>query len=328
MLVGTNPKCVESPMLNGHENPLFKSVPDSYVPPFDVAKTREMVRKLGRYMGLKFDEPIYSLLCDDFGGHPFLIRQFCSELHRHCKGDRPQLVRKPFYQAVKRESEEKITEYLDMILTVLQENFVDEYDLLRMLAADDIKGFNAFANHNPSTVKHLLGYGLVLRDQGSYAFNIEAIKAYVSRKHKFERLNLTIEEMRTEISLRRNNIEALLRQTALKVLVLSLGKAKVKDAILAAVPSGRRDKLTVYSGEKLLDVNQSPLFFLEMIELINKNWQLFENIFEVRKEKIINALRDINETGRPDCHAKGVDKDDFQQLRLHFKLLEEKLEGW
>lgn len=328
LLVGTNPRCVESATLNGHENPLFKSVPDSYVPPFDLPKVREMVRKLGRYMGLKFDEPIYSLLCDDFGGHPFLIRQFCSELNRQCKGDRPQIVRKPFYLAVKKEAQDRIAEYLDMILIVLRDNFEDEYDLLRMLAADDVEGFNEFANNSPGIIRHLLGYGVILRDQNRYAFNIEAIKNYVSTKHRYDKVSLTQEEMRTEISLRRNKIEGDLRAVSYRVLALSLGKSKVKDAVLASVSSERRGRLSSFSGGELLDAEGSPLFFLEVIELLNRNWQLFSNIFEARKEKILGALRDINETGRPDCHARGIKNDDFLQLRLHFKLLEEKLEGW
>lgn len=328
LLVGTNPKCVESPTLNGHENPLFKSVPDAYVPPFDVPKVREMVRKLGRYMGLQFDEQIYSMLCDDFGGHPFLIRQFCSDLHKMSKGDRPQVIRKPLYLAAKRETQTRIAEYLDMILTVLKDNFEDEYDLLRMLAADDLKNFNEFAEKDPAIVKHLLGYGLILKDKDNYAFNIEAIKAYVSAKHQFDRVNLTQDEMRTEISQRRNKLEGKLRTTAYRVLAISQGKSKVKDVVLAAVQGGRKDKLGAYSGEELLSEGNSPLFFLEIIELINKNWGAFENIFDVRKEKIMTALRDVNDLGRPDCHARTIVKDDFQLIRLHFNLLEEKLEGW
>ena len=72
MLVGTNPSCVEQSMIAGHENPLFGSIPSEYVPSFTVQQTREMVRKLGRYMGLHFDEMLYAKLVEDFGGHPFL----------------------------------------------------------------------------------------------------------------------------------------------------------------------------------------------------------------------------------------------------------------
>ncbi|NGX16028.1 ATP-binding protein [Wenzhouxiangella sp. XN24] len=328
LLVGTNPKCVESPVLNGHENPLFASVPDSYVPPFDVSKVREMVRKLGRYMGLKFDEQIYTALCDDFGGHPFLIRQFCSELNRQCRGDRPITVRKPLYLAVKKDAQIKIAEYLEMILAVLRDNFADEYDLLRILAADDFEGFNEFANNNPSAVRHLIGYGVILKDQSRYAFNIESIKAHVSNKHKYDRVNLSLEDMRTEISVRRNDLETSLRDLAYKVFVLSLGKSKVKDAVLSSIPSSRREKLSGYTAEALLDAEHSPLFLLDIIELINRNWEMFEKVFEGRKDKVMNALRDINESGRPDCHAKGVTSDDFTQLRLHFRFLESQLSGW
>ncbi len=328
MLVGTNPKCVESPTLNGHENPLFKSVPESYVPPFDVSKVREMVRKLGRYMGLKFDEQIYASLCDDFGGHPFLIRQFCSELHQNTKGDRPQVIRKPAYLAVKRDVEVKLSEYLDMILAVLKDHFEDEYDLLRMLAADDYDSFNQFALENPRIVKHLMGYGLILRDKDHFAFNIEAIRTYVKTKHRFDRVNLTQDEKRTEISLRRNKMEAQLRGVSYKVLLSRLGKNKIKEAVLAAVPETRRPRLENFAADELLDPAKSPLFFLEIIELVNKNWDFFQHIFEMRKDKVLAALRDINEFGRPDCHAKSVEDDEFQQLRLHFRAIEDKLAGW
>ena len=46
---------------------LFGSIPSEYVPSFTVGQTREMVRKLGRYMGLHFDEMLYAKLVEDFG---------------------------------------------------------------------------------------------------------------------------------------------------------------------------------------------------------------------------------------------------------------------
>ncbi len=328
LLVGTNPKCVESPVLNGHENPLFKSVPDSYVPAFDLPKVREMVRKLGRYMGLKFDEQVYALLCDDFGGHPFLIRQFCSELNKRTKGDRPQLIGKPQYQSVKRDTEGVLSEYLEMILAVLHDHYEDEYELLRMLAADDFDGFNEIAKSDPNMVRHLLGYGIIQRNGGKYAFNIESIKGFVSQKHRFESINLSQQDKLAEISKRRNNLESKLREVTNQVLKIAVGKGRVQGVVLSALPTGRRDKLATFSGDELLDRDQSPLFLLELVEIVNKNWEPFQNVFDARKEKVISALRDINDFGRPDCHAKLVGKDEFQQLRLHFSFLEKQIEDW
>ena len=114
MLVGTNPSCVEQSMIAGHENPLFGSIPSDYVPSFTVEQTREMVRKLGRYMGLHFDEMLYAKLVEDFGGHPFLIRQFCSEIHKACKGDRPERVDKALYGTVMTTFRRTAIDYLSM----------------------------------------------------------------------------------------------------------------------------------------------------------------------------------------------------------------------
>ena len=82
LLVGTNPLCVELPTIGSSDNPLFAQVPLEYIPGFDVPQTREMVRRLGRIMGLKFDEVIYGKLTEDCGGHPYLMRHICSVIHK------------------------------------------------------------------------------------------------------------------------------------------------------------------------------------------------------------------------------------------------------
>ncbi len=45
-----------------------------------------MVSTIGNYMGMRFDDEIYTYLTDDFGGHPFIIRQVCSHLFKEKKG--------------------------------------------------------------------------------------------------------------------------------------------------------------------------------------------------------------------------------------------------
>lgn len=72
----------------------------------------------------------------------------------------------------------------------------------------------------------------------------------------------------------------------------------------------------------------SPLFFLELINIIRREWPSLENIFSLDKARLIIMLEEINSIGRPDAHAKAISKDDFQQLRLHFKKLEDALVEW
>lgn len=328
MLVGTNPNCVEQAVLVGHENPIFASIPCQYVPIFSVEQVRDMVRKLGRYIGLKFDEVIYSKLADDFGGHPFLIRQACSVIHEQCQGDRPVLVDKPLYNKVKKQFLGQSSDYLDMIIQVLKDWYPDEFEMLKYLANEDVETFNEFAEDNLTFTKHLIGYGLLQRSNNGYAFNIEALNEYLSKKHKYERVNLTESEKIEEISRRRNLLEKSLRKIVKNVLKASFGKNKSLEKMLSAIPSSRRESLASYNIDELLSQDASPLFFLDLINLFKKEWESFKHVFDMEKQKLILILEEINTTGRPDAHAKGVSNDQFQQLRLYFNNLDTVFEEW
>ncbi|MFC1643922.1 hypothetical protein ACFL5C_01170, partial [Candidatus Omnitrophota bacterium] len=65
LIVGTNPMCIENSKVGEKDNPIFNQVPCDFLQGFDVPQTREMVRKLGRIMGLKFDELIYGKLTEE-----------------------------------------------------------------------------------------------------------------------------------------------------------------------------------------------------------------------------------------------------------------------
>jgi hypothetical protein len=328
MLVGTNPSCVEDAMIAGHENPLFGSIPSEYVPSFTVAQTREMVRKLGRYMGLHFDEMLYFKLVEDFGGHPFLIRQFCSKVHEACKGDRPTQVDRVLYQKVMGTFQRAAIDYLAMIVSVLRDWYPDEYDMLRMLAQGDQATFVEFARDHALYTRHLIGYGLITQSAYGFGFNIDALRVYLNNLHKYERLNLTDDERVAEISARRNRIEKLLRVAIRNALRAAHGRKRAGEVVVQALPEKRRSSIGTSDVDVLLARDTSPLFFLELIAVIKREWSAFQNIFEVEKNKIEIMLEEVNSSGRPDAHAKYVDKDEFAQLRLYFKKLEEILEDW
>lgn len=328
MLVGTNPSCVEQSIIAGHENPLFASIPSEYVPSFTVGQTREMVRKLGRYMGLHFDEMLYSKLVEDFGGHPFLIRQFCSKIHETCKGDRPVRVDRTLYHKVMQTFQRSAIDYLAMIVSVLRDWYPDEYDMLRFLAQGDQSTFAEFARDHALYTKHLIGYGLITQSTHGFNFNIEALREYLNNLHKYERLNLTDDEKVAEISARRNRIEKLLRVAARNALRTAYGRKKAGEVVINALPEKRRDSVGTRDVDILLARDSSPLFFLELINVIKREWAAFQNVFEMEKSRLEMMLEDINSAGRPDAHAKYVDNDEFAQLRLHFKKLEGILEDW
>ncbi len=297
MLVGTNPSCVEQSIIAGHENPLFGSIPSEYVPSFTVEQTREMVRKLGRYMGLRFDEMLYAKLVEDFGGHPFLIRQFCSEIH-------------------------------SMIVSVLRDWYPDEYDMLRFLAQDDQDTFTAFALDHATYTKHLIGYGLMAQSVHGYTFNIEALREYLNNLHKYERLNLSDDEKVAEISVRRNRIERLLRIAIGNALRAAHGRKKAGECVRGALSEKRRESVGTSDIDVLLSRDRSPLYFLELIAVVKREWSALQNVFELEKGKLELILEEVNQSGRPDAHAKYLSDDEFAQLRLYLKKLETILDAW
>ena len=126
LLVGTNPLCVELPTIGTTDNPLFAQVPLEYIPGFDVPQTREMVRRLGRIMGMKFDEVVYGKLTEDCGGHPYLMRHICSVIHRISTSERPVRVDKTLYARALDIFLRDYTQFLEMILSVLRE-FIGKY---------------------------------------------------------------------------------------------------------------------------------------------------------------------------------------------------------
>lgn len=322
MLVGTNPSCVEAPSVVGHDNPIYASIPSQYVPSFSVEQVKQMVVRLGDYMGLKFDDLIAAKLTDDFGGHPFLIRQMCSGIHKMAGIKRPINIDKITYNKAKEEFKLHSKDYLDMMLQVLSDWYPDEYEMLRFLAQDDQDSFESFAFDNASLTRHLIGYGLIQKSANGYAFNLEAIAELLKIRHQNQKINLSNEEMVQEVSSRRNLLEKSLRTLTRNVLKISLGSTKATSAVVAAVPESRRGSFAGANINHLLDRDKSPLFFLELINLIKREWASFEKSLETDKTKFIIMLEEINQYGRPEAHAKNLTKDEFTQLRLYFNKLD------
>ena len=327
MLVGTNPTCVEKPVIAGYENPLFGSVPCQYVLSFELEQVRAMVSRLGRYMGLDFEEIVFSKLTDDFGGHPFLIRQMCSQIHRMSAAERPVRVDRTLYDAAKKKFYDDAMSYVEMIIHVLREWYPDEYEMLSFLAQGDTKSFDQFALDDARFTSHLVGYGLVHKGSHGYSFNIEIVKHYLTGIHRYERLHLPDREKRQEISDRRNQMELKLRKILKSALIASLGRKKALMAVLASLPENRRSAIDL-DLDGLFSSESSPLYLPDLKNIIQREWELpFKNIFEGDKEDILYTLKYINQFGRADAHAKSVNDEDFQQLRLYFRRWEKMLDS-
>jgi hypothetical protein len=315
LIVGTNPMCIETPQIQDKDNPIYQLLPYQYIPRFQLNETKEMVSKLGNYMGLDFDEIIYSIMTEDFGGHPFLIRHLCSKINDLSPNERPVKISKPIYQKAKREFVDNYANYLQMILNVLETYYKDEYKMLECLAFDDVGTFNKMSSISADYSNHLIGYGLIEKYGQDYSFRIEVVKEFIIKKSRYKNLSPTLDDIYLEISNRRNTLERKIRKIVKQQIQSSFGKKEGREKIIALIDTKRKDKFSTLNFNELFDPNKSSLFLLDFIKIMVKYWQLFENVFSRDKNKFERNMETINEY-RVDAHAKNITEDEFQFFRI------------
>ncbi len=315
LIVGTNPKCVEEPFIKGIDNPIYKQIPHEYIQPFDISQTKDMIRRIGSIMGLIFDDSIYSKLHEDFGGHPFLMRNVCSVINSSLGKERPIRVDKIIYENGKAQFSKNDGTYIDMILSVLKEYYNDEYEMLKFLAVGDIDQFNDFARISGDYTKHLLGYNILDQNGENYFFKIESVKQRLMDLNKYKKINLTFKEKLHEIGERRNEIEPKLRIIVRTVLKSNLGENEAKVKTLDVLGSPRNIKYFSHTLKDIYNPNKSEIYFEDLRKIINKDWAFFENIFGKNKGDFNTYMEAINKY-RADSHAKEISEHEMQYFRV------------
>lgn len=325
LIVGTNPMCIEVPTIKNKDNPLFNQVPFEYISGFDVNQTREMVRKLGKNMGIKFDELIYSKLTEDFGGHPFLIRHVCSIINRICSPERPTDVNKILYENAKNTFSKEYYNYYEMVLQVLQQFYEDEYEMLKYLAIGNKQKFQDYAKKSPYYTNHLTGYGIIEEHRDGYCFKIESVNEYLSNKCKYEKLGLTFEEKLSEVSERRNQIEPKLRQIVRTQLLSYYGMTIAKEKVLDIMGGFRKVRYDESPYGDLFDSNKTIIYFDDLRIIIHKHWKMtFKNIFNSEQHEFDSMMKVVNKY-RIDAHAKEITNQEMEYFRVCISDLEQKV---
>jgi len=327
-IVGTNPICIEYTQILHADNPIFKAVEPTYIQGFDRSQTREMIRTLGRVMGVTFDEPIYQKLTDEYGGHPFLIRHVCSYISQK-NTKRPIKISKTTYESAKQEFNKQETEYFEMILGVLKEFYPNEYEMLRLLAMNDYETFNYFADEEPTIIKHLLGYGLVQKIEDDYEFKMEVMKEYIIRKEKLEVFTLnSIEDKWKYLAEERGKLEINLRKMIKQVLVIEQFKDasfNAKSYVIQKLHNNNKNKRKYgnFNINDLFNADKAEIYFNDLDKLVRGKWESFEQYMKDMDQPSFNHyMKVINKIGRADAHAKEkIDERDLQEVRLAFDKL-------
>jgi hypothetical protein len=325
LIVGTNSMCVERPLINGKDNPLFNSVPFNYIERFGVSETKEMVDKLANFIGLKFDETIFTKLTEDFGGHPFLIRHVCSAINSIVPQERPFTVDRIIYEKAKKDFNEKSSTYLEMMLGILTAYYPDEYLMLEYLAIGEVETFNYFASSSPEYTQHLIGYGIISKINNVYDFKIDSVKDYLSSKNKYKKINQSVEEMYRECEERRNKLEPNLRKIIRFVIKSRFGENEGKNKILQLFNSEARSKISELTLSEIMNADKNKFLTLNQLQvIIYGNWEVFQHIFKEQKG-FEHRMNIVNTLGRSDTHSKTINNEQMAEFRVSMNWLENKV---
>lgn len=318
VIAGVNPLCIEEPNIDIYDNPIFGMINPTYLDLFSVKDVKNMITSIGNYVGLSFEEEIFALLTDDFGGHPFLIRHICSLINKNVATSRPYRVTKYEYKQRKSEYDLSISGYIELILNILNRWYPEEYELLEILVVDGNNEFKKKIHYYEKSTNHLLGYGILKQINGDYFITINAVSAYILRKNKNKKILNTKEAIWEEISKRRNTLEENLRKIILMTLTINYGNKNVKDKVLEIIEPKRKAKL---QNLNVNEIFKNELYLLDLKKIVAKNWNNFEKIFN-DKLKFETFIENIN-SKRIDAHAKTISKDDLALLRICFEWFEE-----
>lgn len=320
LIAGTNPQCVEKPTVMGVDNPIFAQFTPIYIPPFNFEQTEEMLTRLGGYMGLNFDKQTIAAIVDDFGGHPLLIRQMASYIHRHEKNIRPINIGKYEYQEYKKQfyqEESGFSRYAVMILKVLEDWYKDEYEMLTLLAKEDIETFKELATTD-IFIKHLKSYGIIEKDstQVGYHFRIEALQNYLSGQFRYHKKLKTDKDKEAEIQERRSGIEKSLRTLVKRQLKSVLGEVVAKEEIIRAIygPHEIGHKSNIAYSD-FFNPKKHEIYLKTLFDTIERNYNIFENLFDVKIDEFKNKAQLLNRYRRVDAHSISISDADFEIFR-------------
>lgn len=184
LCAGVDPSLFEQPLVNGKDNLLYKLVRLVWLAPMSRDEIAEMVRSLGKRMGVRLrDHQVIDLLFHTYGGHPLLTRKACSiAVRKRTTESLPFHITSEILAdaIVLREYGGPRDQAADVV-TSFTEWFPEESALLRMYFSPDLEERD-FARsiliENPDGLLHSVAYGLCFQD---HTARISAAIEYLER---------------------------------------------------------------------------------------------------------------------------------------------------
>ncbi len=339
LVAGVNARSVELASVGRYDNPLYQWISPWYIPSFTKDEVRTMIRTLGRPMGIQFDEEAYSYLTQTYGGHPYLIRQAASWQQKQCVAvDRPVEITVSQLRQNQTTRDAHLESFVGQIVQLLAPWYEDEYELLRVLASEDITGYLELIQGETLSVNHLYNYGLITDRESVPVFTISAVKNYFrtanpareyhnkAEKRLLKEQNDPLDSLVdfwSETCTLRNRLEYRLRTFIRILLQAKHGRnwiKKVTEGIIELPGDTRKEKLLHYPTDQILE----ETYLRDLVNIIDKNWDAFKVLetYKFTKKNIALFLEFVSDT-RPDAHAKKVTPEQLATLRIIYQRFDE-----
>jgi hypothetical protein len=340
IVAGVNPACVQEPRIGHVPNPIFQLGQPHYLEPFTIPAVREMVRTLGRYSGLRFEEDVYGYLQSTYGGHPFLIRIACSEVSRdtdRSRVDAATLVNCNSFTNRSLAIRSRLAEPIRDILLSLVWWYPEEYDLLQILAAGGESFFKDYLAQHGNSVVRFAQYGILAPDlSGRFAiadlqqFLLEDGEVYKKQISPFTRGDMPPEllpevpdlEALAQLFTKKTELEILLRGTIIMYLgvLCNWDNTKIAEHMSKGL-GGKRERKNpdqLFLGRTPQEVI-NDLFTIDLKSIIMANWGTFAPLFDSNQTRFEMNMDTVNRARRVDAHTKPVAPREVQEFNNSYE---------
>ncbi len=316
LISGVSSKWFSVESIEGVENAALSFVPEEYLSPLPRGAASAMIRRLGKTAGLIFNDDVSGEIARTCADMPFWIRKACSFIHSKVDiGLRPFEPQAPLIRDYLREfvttdgtaMSEVALAHLFRVFPEVKEpalacsegrNSKIAPRMLRVLQKYGIMSLG----HTPGVSGEMMAIGLThLKDGDLDIVNVEPTESQQSDGQS--EYGEWADELAI-ISRRRNVLERKLRGVVGNFIRYSAmndaSKGTAKDRVLKCVDAKRREALQRFDLDELM----SKLYWLEVIAVVKKEWQIFDRVFG-DKATLDRYTTIVNE--RPDAHAKDID---------------------
>lgn len=341
LISGVSSKWFNVEAINEIENAALSLVPEEYLSPLARGASIPMIRTLARTSGLIFTEETANIIAQYCSDVPFWIRKACSYIHRNINiEERPK-------ELSKEEIEGFLIKYIDIegssISKIALQHLFRVYPELKEPAFDAYN--NNFDSISQDNLKKLEYYGIIKTIHSKKQLSGVIIKAgldilidshnskntsnpsLINGKEEPEKNNegYSLNEWAEELAYlnkERNILEKKLRSLVLNFIrfdnLTRNGIKSLSDRLLSIIPSEDKKNYKGLEAETIVE----KFYWKNLVELIAKEWSLFEKGFNDKKEFERNGWV-INK--RYDTHAKDIEAFEVTEYKDALNWLNDKL---